>query len=142
MTIDHAQLKTNLSSQARYLSHWNDGNNRELLRLVNEPRAANEAGNEAVQAAEIQAAVDATEYLALNGSQRALWLAFLTAAIPEGLVLQNSNLAAQVAAIWPQDSTTRSNLRDLRKRRASDIEAWFGEGLIATIDDIRKARRV
>lgn len=74
---------------------------------------------QSVSSAEAQAAVVATEYLALADALRDLWLAILTTGTID---VNNANIVAQVREVWDVGTTTRTNLAALATRAVSRAE--------------------
>jgi len=93
----------------------------------------------------LQSAVVVSEYLALTDIARQAWLLLVTASQNTGqegslgVPLQNSEIQAQVTAIWDAGTVTRSNLLALLTKGGSRAEVLWGDGAVVTINDISLA---
>jgi hypothetical protein len=104
--------------------------------ILNNPANGQSISVAFVNAQDLQNAVVASEYLALNQQQRDLWQAILTAA--QGSVAVNSpNIKAQALAVYTSSAAnTRTNLAALQNKQASRGEVLFGIGTLVGFYDV------
>ncbi len=141
MAIDHADLKTRLSTTQPYKPHWDGGRDRQLFKLVNQVKqGAPNRVRRVLTAEELQGAVVGTEYLLLTAAQRDQWHTIQRAVIDRPVDLTDPVITGQIDAIWAQGTQTRTNLNNRKQRQASDAELWYGPDTVISEADIRKAR--
>lgn len=94
---------------------------------------------EQVNAALLQGAVVAAEFIALTQPQRDLWQCILIAA-QTGVPVRNPGLRLQLIAIWGVGTATRTALVAMQARPCTRAEFLFGDGVQVTVSDVAQAR--
>ena len=89
--------------------------------------------------AEMQGAVDTTEYLGMSGAERSLWESIL--ALSEPIDLTIGGLGQQVRDLWPTGSRpiTRAALDEITQRPGSRGEDLYGTDTVVTASDVTVA---
>jgi hypothetical protein len=104
--------------------------------VLNNPANGQSTSVAYVNAQDLQNAVVASEYLALNQQQRDLWQAIITAA-QGSVAINSSNIKAQALAVYTSSAAaTRSNLAALQFKQASRGEVLFGIGTLVGFYDV------
>ena len=138
--IDPVALKTELDTDPNglgYAVHMASGNNTALVLLLNEPHAADQVNRGIVPAHEVITSTDAVEWAALSDVEKSRYDTITGAGEVDASAV---NVRAAFAAMFGAGTTTRANLLAIGQRDGSRIEALFGAGVTATLDDVRKAR--
>ena len=143
--IDHAQLKAEILTDPQglgYAALWESGDDLGLLAILNDKALGGTISRLYITAAELQGAMDPTEFAAFSAAFIARWQCFLMVTMAS-LPIATGNLKQQLLAMFPNSAGTansRANLIALQSRAGSRIEALFGDGIVASGEDIIKAR--
>ncbi len=138
--IDPVALKAELDTDPSglgYAAHMTSGNNTALVGLLNEPHAADQVDRGIVPAHEIVTATDATEWAALSSAEKGRYDTITGAGEIDASA---TNVRDAFAAMFAGGTTTRTALLAIGTRDGSRVEALFGVGESASLDDVRKAR--
>lgn len=135
---DYTALSTEITTDPEGLG-YSGKTYPEIADLLNTVGLSSEQiGAGAVDGQELSKAVVISEYLSLTDAARAGWTAILTAGNGQ-IDAGDSNVVAQIAAIWGVGTTTRANLLALATRSASRAEVLFGSGVIISKFDVAEA---
>jgi len=140
--MDYVALKTEITTDptARgYAAPYAAGSDIEVANLLNEIQAGIEVDVPFLDAWELQGAIVATEFAALDADRRALWSNILVAGRIE---VQNTNVRNQILLIWVAGTTTRSNIAALQTRNGSRAEQLFGFGTTVTHSQVSQTRLI
>ena len=138
--IDPVTLKTELDTDPSglgYAAHMTSGNNTALVALLNETHAADQVNRGIVPSHEVITATDAVEWAALSAAEKGRYDTITGA----GEVDANAtNVRDAFAAMFAGGTATRTALLAMGTRDGSRVEALFGTGVSASLEDVRKAR--
>lgn len=138
-----AQLAAELNGDPTgrgYAPHIASGNDVALAQNINQPDAGM-IDRLTITPDIFQTAVVASEYTSLTDQMRSLWQTIVTASVQTGVPIKNTSIRSQIVAIWPQGSTTRTNLAAMQQRMGSRAEVLWGDGTVVQTSDIARALR-
>lgn len=138
--VDSVALKAELDADPSglgYAAHMASGDNAALVALLNEPHAADQMNRGVVPAHEVITATDAGEWAALSDVEKGRYNTITGGGEVDASA---TNVRAAFAAMFVGGTATRAALLAIGTRDGSRIEALFGAGVTASLDDVRKAR--
>ena len=110
-----------------YATHITSGAHSTLAFMLNDTATYSASVDvEFITAIEAQAAVDDSDFDALNANDLRRWLIIIS--LRDGIPVKNANIRAQVLAIWAPGTTTRSNLAGLQTKTGTRAEELWGDG--------------
>ncbi len=139
MMIDPVALKSELDTDPSglgYAPHLASGDNKALVGLLNESRAASPVFRGLIPAHEIVSATEPGDWAGLSVAEQRRYIAMSGAG---QIDVTSPNVRSAFAAMFGAGTTTRSNLVALARRDGSRIEELFGVGLAASLNDVREA---
>ena len=138
--IDPVALKAELDTDPSvlgYAAHMTSGNNTALVGLLNAPHVSDQVNRGIVPAHEVITATDAVEWAALSAAEKGRYDTITGAGEVDASA---TNVRDAFAAMFAGGTATRAALLAIGSRDGSRVEALFGAGEAASLDDVRKAR--
>ena len=129
MALTLSALKTELTTDPNaygYAPHVASGSTGALAALLNEPRTTINVPRGLVGTWEIIAATDGAEYSALNATAKDIYQTLVSAGTVD---VTDAQIQAILKALFPNPSTTRTNLIARLTRIGSHAEQLFGVGV-------------
>ena len=140
--IDPVALRAELDNDPASLGYapfMASGNNTALVALLNETHAADQVSRGLIPSHEIIEATVAVDWAALTDPQQRQYMAITGAGQVNASAV---NVRDAFLAMFAGGTATRANLAALEARDGSRVEVLFGAGSVASLFDVREARKV